>query len=196
MDASNLLFCRFADVQRIAPDDREWVFASSRATSWATGLPAETALLPVALSVHFTPAQTSWHPRSNRHRVVAAVAMASSAAYAATVLAIASFAVAWSARGEHLRLWVSPFQIEGSDVTNPGGWVSLPSDFRPEMTAAFVVALLAVVAGWSVVRLRRRTPAHSHSMRQGLLWGIPLVFIVGPAVLACVVWLTNSLAFG
>jgi hypothetical protein len=142
--------------------------------------------------MHLPPVADPERPR--RGAVVIAVAVASSAAYASTALAIISFAVAWSARGEHFRTLVPPFSIEGSDTVYPGGWISLPSDSGPEMAIAAVLALLAGLATWAVVRLRRHTRSQTHSMRRGLLWGVPLVLIVGPAIFAPLVLLMNSIS--
>jgi len=160
------------------------------------GFPTDAGVLPLPLGVDAMPGADSGHPRSNRHPVVAVLAVASSAAYATTGLAIISLAIAWSARGEHLRMLVPPFTVEGSDATNPGGWISVPSDYRPEMAAAAMFALLAGAAIWVVVQLHRRLPAQAHSTRRGLLWGVPLVLVVGPAIFAPIVWLTNSISFG
>jgi hypothetical protein len=125
---------------------------------------------------------------------VIAVAVASSAAYATTGLAIVSLVIAWSARGEHLRTLLPPFSIEGSDTVYPAVWISEPSNYRPEMAMAAVLALVAGVATVAVVRLRRHALAQSHSMRRGLLWGVPLVLIVGPAIFAPLVLLMNSIS--
>jgi hypothetical protein len=134
--------------------------------------------------------------RRRGHRVVIAVAFASSAAYAATALAIASLAGAWAARGQHLLMLVPAFRVEGSDVIHPATWVSDPSNFRPAMAEAAMSGVVAGVAAWGVVRLRRHTSAQDHSMRRGLLWGVPLVLVVGPAIFAPMIWLLNSISFG
>jgi H+/Cl- antiporter ClcA len=76
----------------------------------------------------------------------------------------------------------------------PGAGSRNPSNYRPEMAMAAVLALLAGLATWAVVRLRRHTSAQTHSMRRGLLWGVPLVLIVGPAIFAPLVLLMNSIS--